>query len=132
MPSGRPGPIGSHHLTAKSIETLLDCARVKPYAIIRVNMAPAKFNDDEVSAHLSALPLWRLEQGEIVRDLKFDNFAGALEFVNRVGALAESLDHHPDILIHGWNKVRLSVMTHSANGLTEKDFDLAARIDSLK
>jgi 4a-hydroxytetrahydrobiopterin dehydratase len=94
-------------------------------------MAPSKLNDDEISDHLGTRPLWRLERGEIIRDLKFDNFARALEFVNRVGALAESLDHHPDILIHGWNKVRLSLMTHSANGLTEKDFELAARIDSL-
>jgi 4a-hydroxytetrahydrobiopterin dehydratase len=52
-------------------------------------------------------------------------------FVNRVADEAEALDHHPDILIHGWNNVRLSVTTHSEGGLTEKDFKLAERINRL-
>jgi 4a-hydroxytetrahydrobiopterin dehydratase len=51
--------------------------------------------------------------------------------VNRVGELAEAAGHHPDILLHGWNKVRLTLSTHSQAGLTEGDFDLAGQIDGL-
>src|SRR6266511_3444930 len=73
----------------------------------------------------------RIQCANIPRDLKFENFKGAMDFVNRVADEAEAMDHHPDILIHGWNKVRLSVMTHSEGGLTEKDFKLAERINRL-
>ena len=49
----------------------------------------------------------------IVRDLKFDDFAAAMAYVNRVAELAEEVNHHPDILVHGWNRVRLTLSTHS-------------------
>ena len=86
--------------------------------------------DDEVASRLLGSP-WTRENDEIVRDLKFEDFAQAIAFVNRVAALAEARNHHPDILIHGWNKVRLSVTNHAAGGLTAADFDLAAEIDKL-
>jgi len=90
-----------------------------------------KINEEQIEEMLSRLKDWRREGDWIVRDFKFENFKHALEFVNRVADEAEAMDHHPDILIHGWNKVRLSVMTHSAGGLTEKDFKLAGRINPL-
>jgi 4a-hydroxytetrahydrobiopterin dehydratase len=74
---------------------------------------------------------WTREGEEIVRDWHFEDFAQALDFVNRVGELAEEANHHPDILLHGWNKVRLSLTNHSAGGLTEADFEMAGRIDQL-
>lgn len=74
---------------------------------------------------------WAREGDEIVREWKFDDFAGAMAFVNRVAEAAEEANHHPDILLHGWNKVRLSLMNHSAGGLTDADFELAARLDRL-
>ena len=74
---------------------------------------------------------WRREGDEIVRELKFADFAEAMAFVNRVAAAAEEANHHPDILVHGWNKVRLSVTNHSEGGLTEADFKLAATVDGL-
>ncbi len=80
---------------------------------------------------LERRPDWRREGKIIVRDMQFENFKEAMEFVNRVAEVAEAADHHPDILIHGWNKVRLNLMTHSSGGLTDKDFDMAGRIDSL-
>ena len=67
----------------------------------------------------------------IVRDLERSDFAGAMAFVNAVAGLAEAANHHPDILIHGWNKVRLTLSTHSADGLTQSDLDLARGIDGL-
>ena len=74
---------------------------------------------------------WRRERDEIVRDWKFGDFAEAMAFVNRVAAAAEEANHHPDILVHGWNKVRLSLTNHSAGGLTEADFQMARRFDAL-
>ena len=91
----------------------------------------ATLNDTEVGLHLEALPDWALHEGAIVREVKVADFAAALELVQEVGAAAEAANHHPDILIHGWNKVRLTLMTHSEGGLTEADFSLAGQIDGL-
>ena len=74
---------------------------------------------------------WREEGAELVRDLQFANFAEGMAFVNRVADLAEEANHHPDILVHGWNNVRLTLTTHSEGRLTQADRDLAARIDAL-
>jgi 4a-hydroxytetrahydrobiopterin dehydratase len=74
---------------------------------------------------------WAREGDAIVREWKLADFAAAIAFVNRVAALAEAADHHPDILLHGWNRVRLELSTHSQGGLTESDFALAREIDGL-
>jgi 4a-hydroxytetrahydrobiopterin dehydratase len=74
---------------------------------------------------------WRQEGEALVRDFKFDDFAGAMAYVNRVADLAEEVNHHPDILVHGWNNVRLTLTTHSAGGLTSSDHEMARRIDKL-
>jgi 4a-hydroxytetrahydrobiopterin dehydratase len=74
---------------------------------------------------------WRREGDAIVRDLQFADFAEAMAYVNRVAELAEEANHHPDILVHGWNKVRLTLTTHSEGGLTDNDFQMARRIDGL-
>ena len=74
---------------------------------------------------------WTREGDAIVREWRLADFAAALAFVNRVGELAEAANHHPDILLHGWNRVRLELSTHSQGGLTEADFALAAQLDGL-
>ena len=74
---------------------------------------------------------WREEDAALVRDFEFKTFADALAFVNRVGEEAESANHHPDILIHGWNKVRLTLSTHSEGKVTDADHRLAGVIDGL-
>ena len=89
-----------------------------------------RLTDDEVRQGLEGSP-WRREGEAIVRDFELGNFAAAMGFVNAVAALAEGANHHPDILIHGWNKVRLELSTHSADGLTQSDLDLARGIDGL-
>ena len=66
-----------------------------------------------------------------MREWTFADFAQAIAFVNRVAEAAEAANHHPDITVHGWNKVRLELSTHSQGGLTEADFGMAARIDPL-
>jgi pterin-4a-carbinolamine dehydratase len=73
---------------------------------------------------------WQVAAGHhLVREVRFPDFAQALAFVNRVGAVAEAMNHHPEIEL-GWGRVRLSIWTHTKNGLTKKDFELARRIDA--
>jgi 4a-hydroxytetrahydrobiopterin dehydratase len=92
-------------------------------------------SDDEVQERLQRAPAWRRASADgppsIERELEFDDFAAALAFVDRVGEAAEAANHHPDILLHGWNKVRLTLSTHSQGGLTDADFALANRLDGL-
>ncbi len=73
---------------------------------------------------------WVRDDEVLVKTSKRHGFAGALEYVNAVGRLAEAADHHPDIDIR-WNTVTLRLTTHSAGGLTRKDLDLAAAVDAL-
>ncbi len=87
-------------------------------------------NEDEIGSRLRRLP-WERVGDEIVREWRFDDFSEAIAFVNRVAGAAEEANHHPDILLHGWNKVKLSLTNHSAGGLTEMDFSMAARFDEL-
>ena len=92
----------------------------------------ATLSDAEIQQRLAGAGEWRRgDQQEIVRELKFDDFAAAVAFVDRVAELAEQANHHPDMLVHGWNKVRLTLSTHSAGGLTDADFRLAACIEEL-
>lgn len=88
-----------------------------------------KLSDEQINEYLAPLSGWRRAGDEIVCEYKFENFQQALRFVNRVAEIAEALDHHPDILLYGWNKVRLSVTTHSAGRLTARDFKLAEHIN---
>jgi 4a-hydroxytetrahydrobiopterin dehydratase len=85
---------------------------------------------EAAQSRLTQLPGWKIESGELVRTFEFKDFVAALNFVNQVGKLAEQAGHHPDIDIR-YNRVRLALVTHDAGGLTEKDFDLAAKIQSL-
>jgi 4a-hydroxytetrahydrobiopterin dehydratase len=91
--------------------------------------------DAEAQQRLAGLDGWQLAGGDgppaIEREFKLADFATALAFVNRVGEAAERANHHPDILLHGWNRVRLTLSTHSEGGLTGADFDLAEQIDGL-
>jgi 4a-hydroxytetrahydrobiopterin dehydratase len=87
-------------------------------------------SDEEIASRLEGSD-WRREGDEIVRDWTLKDFASAISFVDRVAEIAEAANHHPDILVHGWNKVRLSVTNHSAGGLTNADFELAKHVDDL-
>lgn len=79
---------------------------------------------------LNEVPEWAAEGGEIRRTFKWKDFAESMGFVNAVAELAEAENHHPDITIQ-WNKVTLSLSTHSKGGLTGMDFELAQKIDLL-
>jgi 4a-hydroxytetrahydrobiopterin dehydratase len=91
-------------------------------------MAP--LTDGEIAARLEGSD-WRREEDTLVRDWRFADFAGAIAFVERVAEAAETANHHPDILVHGWSKVRLTLSTHSEGGITGADFALAIRLDAI-
>ena len=92
----------------------------------------ALLSDAEIRERLQAVPEWAAEGGRAIsRELTFTDFRAAVAFVDQVAELAEAANHHPDILLHGWNKVRLTLSTHSAGGLTQADFRLAGEIDDV-
>ena len=89
-----------------------------------------KLTDVEIAAALAGLPGWTREGDALVQRFTFATFAEGIRFVDRVAALADAADHHPDIDIR-WTTVTMRLSTHSAGGLTEKDFTLASQIDAV-
>jgi 4a-hydroxytetrahydrobiopterin dehydratase len=83
----------------------------------------------QVEERLGSLPGWHMQDGELTRTFKFQDFVAALAFVNRVAVLAEQAGHHPDMDIR-YNQVRLGLVTHDAGGITASDFDLAAQANN--
>ncbi len=93
-------------------------------------MTDTRLSDEEIAAQLTSSH-WQREGEAIVAEFELENFAAVIAAVNRIAAVAEERNHHPDILVHDWNKLRLTLSTHSAGGLTAADFELAARVDGL-
>ena len=93
-------------------------------------MARKKLSETEIENALAALDGWKTEDSQLKKRFSFTNFAESLAFVNRVGAIAEQLDHHPDILF-GWGYAEFFITTHDAGGITRNDFTLAKEIDEL-
>lgn len=92
---------------------------------------PAKLSNDQIARRRSELSNgWNVAgERQLEREWAFRNFKDALEFTNEIGAIAEDMDHHPDIFL-AWGKVKASISTHTVGGLTELDFELAQRIDA--
>jgi len=86
--------------------------------------------EDEIAAQLTGTPGWAREGTSITRSVTREDFRAAMLFTGAVAYLAEEANHHPDILIQ-WNRVTLTLSTHSAGGLTAADFNLAGRINAL-
>ena len=93
-------------------------------------MERRKLDPDEVAENLKSLDGWWSEGEKLTRKYTFANFAEALEFVNRVGAIAEEADHHPDIAF-GWGYSEISTTTHDRGGVTDVDIALATKINDL-
>ncbi|NWG31952.1 MAG: 4a-hydroxytetrahydrobiopterin dehydratase [Rhodocyclaceae bacterium] len=87
-------------------------------------------NDQEIATRLAALEGWKRAGNAIVKTYRFANFHETMAFVNALAWIAQRSDHHPDLEV-GYDRCRVSFSTHSAGGLTEKDFANAARIDAL-
>ncbi len=93
------------------------------------NVKPMKRS--EALRYFKYIKGWKLVKNTIEREYKFENFEKALEFVNKVGDIAEAEGHHPNIHIYDWNKVELVLTTHSIKGLSQNDFKMAAKINRL-
>lgn len=91
-----------------------------------------KLSIDEINEKLKETSNWKYDNNEISKLFELKDFADALSFTIKVGIEAEKSDHHPDILLHSWNKVKVNISTHSEGGITNKDFNLAKNIDGIK
>lgn len=91
-----------------------------------------RYNEDQIHEKLADYPGWTLgDDGMLHKEFMFKNFAEVMLFANAVGFLAERADHHPDLFIHSYKHLRVDLMTHSADGITDKDFALIDRIEGL-
>jgi 4a-hydroxytetrahydrobiopterin dehydratase len=88
------------------------------------------YNKETASGKLKDLPNWGFENNGIEKKFEFKNFSQALGFMVQVGILAEKMDHHPE-WFNVYNKVNIRLTTHNASGLTDKDFELAGKIEKL-
>lgn len=93
-------------------------------------MAASKLSEEQIAAALEQLPGWSLEQGKLHRSYKFPDFAHAIGFMATAAPLIEKRDHHPE-WANVYNRVTVHLVTHSANGITQKDVDLAALLESI-
>ncbi|MEA2352222.1 MAG: 4a-hydroxytetrahydrobiopterin dehydratase, partial [Thermoleophilaceae bacterium] len=87
-------------------------------------------SDDDLQGRLESLDGWERDGDALRREFKFEDFKGSVDFVVRITPAAEEMNHHPDLAI-SWNTVTVTLSTHSEGGITENDFELAGRIDSL-
>ena len=92
------------------------------------SMSIVKLTDADIAARLQTLPEWSQPGEEIQRTFRFKDFVAAMAFVDRIAERAESVQHHPDILIR-YSRVTLSLSTHDAGGISDKDFEFAAASD---
>lgn len=89
-------------------------------------------NSDQLKEKLNNLKGWQIDKGQLAKETTFKDFKEALAYVNKVGAVAESMNHHPDILLHQWNKVKVCITTHDEGGITEKDFLFARKVEGME
>ena len=87
-----------------------------------------RLNDESIEGWLAGRKGWKRKEEKLTKEFRFPSFRDSIVFINRVASLADELDHHPDIHI-SYSTVNLSLTTHSANGLTDKDIQLAERVD---
>jgi 4a-hydroxytetrahydrobiopterin dehydratase len=87
------------------------------------------FTVRKTAEYLKGVKGWKREGKMIAKEFEFKDFAAAMRFVNKVAAIAKHENHHPDIFLHSWNKVRIMTYTHAIGGLSENDFIIAAKID---
>lgn len=86
----------------------------------------------EIQERLAGYPAWKLrDDGQLEAEFTMKNFAQVMMFTNAVAHLAESMNHHPDLFLHGWKHLTIRLMTHDQHGVTDLDFDLIRQIDAL-
>ncbi|MDX9789556.1 MAG: 4a-hydroxytetrahydrobiopterin dehydratase [Candidatus Kapaibacterium sp.] len=92
---------------------------------------PNLLTEEEINFRIEDLHLWKREGNQIIRETVAANFAAAVGIINSIAIISEAMDHHPDIQLYGWNKLRITLSTHDKGGLTKLDFELAKKIDDL-
>jgi 4a-hydroxytetrahydrobiopterin dehydratase len=90
-----------------------------------------RINLDDAAAQIESLSGWELQGEAISKTYQLGSFANAIAFINKIAALAEAADHHPDIFLSGSGIAAITLCTHDVDGLTQKDFDLARQIESI-
>lgn len=91
----------------------------------------AVLSETDRKEKLDKLNGWKYQNNQIEKEYSLQDFKSALSFVNKLGEEAEKMDHHPDINIHSYNKVKITLSTHSEGGVTGKDFNLAEKIENI-
>ena len=91
---------------------------------------PEQLDLDEIQTALASLTGWSLDTGKLYREFRFEDFSEALAFIVRVGLVAESMNHHPE-WFNVWNRVRVHLTTHDAEGITELDIQLAREMNRI-
>ena len=92
-------------------------------------MMPALLNESEIAHQLATVPGWEIIDGQLTKEFAFEDYLAGADFARSAAEIAESMNHHPDILIL-WRKVKLAISTHSAGGITQLDFKFAKAIES--
>lgn len=93
--------------------------------------APAKLSEGEIAQRLTALNGWQRDGNAIAKEFVLGGFTEAAQFIGRIAPIADAMDHHPDLQLYRYKRVKIMLTTHDAGGITQKDFDLAAKIDTL-
>ncbi len=91
----------------------------------------ALLSREEILGELEKLNGWEFENNSILRKFQLEDFKSAVAFIVKIGMAAEIANHHPDIFLHNWNKVLITLSTHSENGITPKDISLAKEINKM-
>ncbi|HEX3074818.1 MAG TPA: 4a-hydroxytetrahydrobiopterin dehydratase [Ignavibacteriales bacterium] len=85
--------------------------------------------ENKISEELKSLSGWSYENNSISKEFKLKDFISAVEAIKRIAIFEEQMDHHPDLFLHSYNKLKITLSTHSQGGVTEKDFELAKTIE---
>jgi 4a-hydroxytetrahydrobiopterin dehydratase len=93
--------------------------------------ASKKLSAANVKKKLAGLKDWRREGKAIVKEFVLGGFTGATRFISKIAPIANRMDHHPDVKLYRYKRVKIILTTHSAGGITQNDFDLAKKIDAL-
>jgi 4a-hydroxytetrahydrobiopterin dehydratase len=89
-------------------------------------------NQQEIETKLKSLSGWKFENNSLVKEIERKDFIDSVLFLLRIAVEAEKMDHHPDVLIHAYNQVKITLSTHSKGGVTTNDFELAEKINKLQ
>jgi 4a-hydroxytetrahydrobiopterin dehydratase len=92
---------------------------------------PTKLSQKKISRGLGKLNGWKRDRNALTKEFTLNSFTGAARFIAKIAPIANRMDHHPDLQLHRYKRVKIMLTTHDAGGITQKDFDLAAKIDKL-